>query len=77
MDKLPGAQFWLPMHPACAQYKALSLNTVKLTPQTNILYTACLHTKGSDLHVLAQELTTYTVRSIAKWEIWTGAKLLC
>ena len=23
MDKLPGAQFWLPMHPMCAQYKTL------------------------------------------------------
>ena len=23
MDKMPGAPFWLPMHPECAQYKTL------------------------------------------------------
>ena len=27
MDKLPGAHFWLPMHPACAQCKTLISNT--------------------------------------------------
>ena len=27
MDKLPGAQFWLHMHPACAQYISLISNT--------------------------------------------------
>ena len=28
MDKLPGAPFWLPMHPVCAQYKTLISHTV-------------------------------------------------
>ena len=28
MEKLPGAQFLLPMHPECAQYKTLISNTV-------------------------------------------------
>ena len=23
MDKMPGARFWLPLHPVCAQYKTL------------------------------------------------------
>ena len=27
MEKLPGAQFWLPMHLAYAQYKSLISNT--------------------------------------------------
>ena len=27
MDILPGADFWLPMHPACAQYNILVSNT--------------------------------------------------
>ena len=31
MDKLPGARFWLPVHPACAQYKTLISNNVRLS----------------------------------------------
>ena len=27
MGKLPGARFWLPMHPVCAQHKSLISNT--------------------------------------------------
>ena len=27
MNKIPGARFWLPLHPVCAQYKSLISNT--------------------------------------------------
>ena len=32
MDKLPGARFWLPMHPECAQNKTLISNTERAWP---------------------------------------------
>ena len=31
MDKLPGAQFWLPLHPPCAQYKYRILTEGEVT----------------------------------------------
>ena len=41
MDQLSGAQFWLPMHPACVQYKTLISNTVDIIailPRENEIY---------------------------------------
>ena len=52
--KLPGARFWLPMHPACAQKKTLISNTaycMEITVESR-LYAALNYKPHPDFRVL-------------------------
>ena len=57
MDEMPGARFWVPMHPACAQYKTFISNTVVFTETwlNNSIHGSLLHWDNFQLVRLDRE----------------------